>query len=61
MMEKSNDTRNWRCFIGMHQWLEHSHRVHSEFAKERDKLPTRIYTIYTLKCVHCGEMTVRRI
>lgn len=59
-MAKPLDTRNWRCFFGMHQWDVVTKVTQEYYAQECDKYPCVIRDAYTMRCVHCGEMTKRK-
>ncbi|CAM6638470.1 hypothetical protein ENINMM108B2_03195 [Enterobacter intestinihominis] len=48
------DTRNWKCFFGMHAWQTTSQEeVH--YVKKTGELPTKITTKYKMRCLHCGK------
>ncbi|TDX14620.1 hypothetical protein EDF88_3937 [Buttiauxella sp. BIGb0552] len=51
------DTRNWKCFFGMHQWQQ-LNVIRREYYEGHSsgKLPYKITNKHTLKCCHCGEL-----
>lgn len=50
-----SDTRNWKCFLGMHQW-EFKEKVQRNIYEESwSKKPYRIVTIIRTRCAHCGK------
>lgn len=53
------DTRNWKCFFGMHQW-EELKVIKCEYFRDYNPspstLPYRVTSKHTLKCCHCGEL-----
>ncbi|AIB07010.1 hypothetical protein CPT_Solent_014 [Salmonella phage Solent] len=53
-------TRNWKCFIGMHQW-DIFDRQKIEAYRPGEVRPYRIYTVYHQKCVHCGKLKVMQL
>ncbi|MFU0812509.1 MAG: hypothetical protein ACFWUG_00510 [Rahnella inusitata] len=57
MDTKPIDTRNWKCFFGMHQ-SEISETIHKErYRLETDSMPYRRWTLIISRCVHCGKIT----
>ncbi len=60
-MDKPVDTRNWKCFFGMHQWRVVKKIEEKIYEKESDKYPSKMRNVYILMCVHCGEMTKRNL
>lgn len=52
-----DDRRNWKCFIGMHQYSEYRkpHRT-KVFNDSTSTRPVKQYVIYTLKCDFCGKI-----
>lgn len=60
-MTSREDKRNLKCFFGMHQWEVFREMRCRDFSKESDKLPSRVFTRYTLKCAFCGELRERNI
>lgn len=51
------DTRNWKCFFGMHQWNKMGEYTKSYFQYQNSEHPYRIAVCYRLQCVHCGKIT----
>ncbi|HGJ5858089.1 hypothetical protein [Arsenophonus nasoniae] len=52
-MSEIKDTRNWKCFVGMHQW-----KIINKY-KDRQHLDGELilsWTVYVLQCVHCGKI-----
>lgn len=47
------DTRNWRCFIGSHQWELHSQ---SEWSEHINGKTIEQGPMFILKCIHCGKL-----
>ncbi|MBQ0617026.1 hypothetical protein J7S70_04050 [Proteus mirabilis] len=52
------DNRNWRCFIGFHQWEIHGHATWTESV---DGEVSETGNLYVLRCVHCGELKSKYI
>lgn len=51
------DTRNWKCFFGMHQWKQIGEISRQHFEYSTSKRPYRITTVYRMQCAHCGKIT----
>ncbi|MEX6158913.1 hypothetical protein [Providencia manganoxydans] len=47
------DTRNWRCFIGFHQWEIYGK---STWTESIDGEISETGNLYVLRCVHCGTL-----
>lgn len=53
MPELQNDTRNWRCMLGLHQYEKPFHK--GEWSYKSD-FSSKNGTSYTCRCVHCGKI-----
>ena len=49
------DTRNWRCFFGMHQWQLKEKREQHYYEYSSSARPYRIKFILRMQCAHCGK------
>lgn len=56
-MDKPADTRNWRCFFGVHQWEVVASMEFEKYESNESTHPYKIFRRYTQKCAHCGQMT----
>ncbi|MEX6143520.1 MULTISPECIES: hypothetical protein [Providencia] len=52
------DTRNWRCFIGFHQWEIYGQ---STWTESIDGEVSETGNLYVLRCVHCGKLKAKYI
>lgn len=57
-MDKQAGSRNWKCFIGMHQWRVIKNKEIT-VCRSSDALPVEKLDVYILACTRCGKMTKR--
>ncbi|MEW2737603.1 hypothetical protein ABZ131_00300 [Providencia rettgeri] len=57
-MNEIKDTRNWKCFFGMHQWVTISKNPFRENYGGGDFSEG---TLYHLQCVHCGKIQGKKV
>lgn len=49
-----SDTRNWKCFFGLHQYGEPIHG--GRYIHSSDIGHSKEGNYYTCRCVHCGKI-----
>ncbi|EPY6812498.1 hypothetical protein ACXEGP_002411 [Klebsiella quasipneumoniae] len=50
-----NDTRNWKCFFGLHQWEVKEKIQRNSYEESWSQRPYKIQTIIRMQCIHCGK------
>ncbi len=58
-----NDRRNWKCFIGMHQFnqLDEPKVVDVYDPVVSMHIPVNQKVVYTMKCEFCGKITSKKV